>query len=51
MTPERWQHIERLYHAALERHAAERKALVCDDVDLSQPPTVSQAGRILGTSV
>ena len=38
MTPERWQQIERLYHAALERAPAERPAFldaVCaDDADL-----------------
>jgi ketosteroid isomerase-like protein len=38
MTPERWQQIERLYHAALERTQAERAAFldaVCaDDADL-----------------
>jgi serine/threonine protein kinase/Tol biopolymer transport system component len=38
MTPERWQQIERLYHAALERAQAERAAFldaVCaDDADL-----------------
>jgi len=28
MTPERWQHIERLYHAALERTPAERGAFL-----------------------
>ncbi len=28
MTPERWREIERLYHAALERDAAERAAFL-----------------------
>ena len=38
MTPERWQQIERLYHAALERAPAERAAFLdaacADDADL-----------------
>ncbi len=38
MTPERWRQIERIYHAALEKHQAERTAFldeVCvDDADL-----------------
>ena len=40
MTPERWQQIERLYHAALERPAAERPAFLdaacADDADLRE---------------
>ena len=38
MTPERWQQVERLYHAALERAPAERAAFLdeacADDADL-----------------
>jgi len=30
VTPERWREIERLYHAALERAAAERPAFLSE---------------------
>jgi serine/threonine protein kinase/Tol biopolymer transport system component len=33
MTPERWRHIERLYHAALERDTGERAAFLAEACD------------------
>jgi serine/threonine protein kinase len=33
MTPERWRHIERLYHSALERDADERAAFLAEACD------------------